>query len=230
MHSYSLVSSKIFLFVIRQYQIWLPVVDTLLSPQLARLLISRAQHKYLQSHLANSRPGCLRLIGYICSLFNGSCQVSRTAPNPLAKPQHQGSGITEGQHQSVQWLSQLCLCVSVAFLETGWCCDVCHYLNESAAKGWSRDTLGGPVFPLWLWFARFSENNDVLAIPLRWKTVLLLVFCSCEVTWIFIGLLLLVSLSQKGLGGEELDNVWSCHCHLSDFSGFGSSLLKMRQI
>lgn len=159
----------------------------------------------MQYHLANSLPGCLRLIGYICSLFNGSRQVSRTVPNPSAKPQHQGTGVTEVQHQSVQWLSQLCLCVSVAFLETGGYCHVCHYLNEcsKAATGWRWDTLGGPVFPLWLWFARFSENNDVLAIPMRWKTVLLLVFCSCEVTWIFTGLLLLVSLSQKGLGGEE---------------------------
>lgn len=101
-------------------------------------------------HLANSLPGCLRLIGYVCSLLNRSCQVSRIFPNPLPKTQRQGTRAIERQHQSVQWLSQLWLDVAIAFLETGGYRDVCHYLDgcSKAAKGLSWDIFGGPIFPL----------------------------------------------------------------------------------
>lgn len=86
----------------------------------------------------------------------------------------------------LQWLS----------LETGGGTVMFAVVQVDAAKRWSWDILGCPIFPLWLRFACFLGNNDVLVMPMGWKTVLLLVFGSCGVTWIFTGLLHLVCLRK----------------------------------
>lgn len=90
----------------------------------------------------------------------------------------------EGQHQSIQWLSQFCLDVAVAFLETGGYYDVCRCLDgcSKAAKGVAGTYFKAPVFLCDFKLHTSWKIMMLLPFLMSWKTVLLLAFCSCEVT------------------------------------------------